>query len=101
MDELKVKNILKDNDAGSGADFFDVLSHYPKDVIVTTLMYLNYNLANGIFTEEDKALNASSDNQVGSSMAERLMLLEIMNIAFEEYEKKIDAVERDNIGIVH
>lgn len=101
MDELKVKNILEDNSANSSDNFFETLSHYPKEVIVSTLMYLNYNLANRIFTEEEKALNASSDNQVGSSMAERLMLLEIMNIAFEEYEKKIDAFERDNIGIVH
>jgi hypothetical protein len=101
MDELKVKNILEDCDAGSGADFYEVLNHYPKAVIVTSLMYLNHRLADAIFTEEEKALDASSDNEVGSSMVERTLLLQIMNISFDEYRKKIDTAETDNIGIVH
>tara|TARA_B100000963_G_C22483384_1_gene605736 strand:- start:212 stop:511 length:300 start_codon:yes stop_codon:yes gene_type:complete len=97
----KLKNINNLDHIESVDKLYETLAHYPKAVIISTLMYLNYNLANKIFTEEERQLNSNSDNQVGSSMAERLMLMEIMDVALEEYEKKLDTLENERDEIVH
>ena len=86
----------------SGTDkLYQTLIHYPKGVIVSTLMYLNYKIANQIFTEDDIVNNTSSNNEVGGSIAERVMLLEILDIALEEYEKRLESLEKDNMDVVH